>query len=1199
MKTFTASLITLFLSCILVTPAFAVLPNTIDNFDYIDSAQAATAWSAQASSPDAQMVTNGIWGSDKVMVLPCDYGTTNNCVWDMATPPSLNLSRYEEISLRAYIEDPSVTLTLSFESGAGRYEHSLTPTQSGWTLLNAKISAFTEVGTPADLSNVTSIRLTTGSTTVTTEKIVAVRKLWAFTHNVLLDDFSYSDNQSAQQIWEIQKPNRPLVEMSPTGDWGAERVMKMPCGAILLPVDETRCYWDKSVENMDLSGLQQFAFNFYIDDPSIISNITFYLKSNGVWYGKGTSVRNKGWQTINYPVTRLVNTQNANEVIPLAALQSVDRIRLSLVLDPSKINTNTESYVVTRNLVATNPTISFLTKVQGQKEPDHSTEIKAMLDRYEYNYSVITDEHIEGGYLSDSKLLILSRIYESNLSTLALDNIESFVNNNAGKLISYSTLLNTSNSRLAKLLGMSYPGAASISGKTLQAYNITSSDISYLPSKVFQDPHANIRGMIPNANSLEAATVLALWEDINGNMTDVPAWLSNVNGAYFGSTELLSDFDTNAYLLTSLMGHYVPEIFDSVSNLAIQRISRIGEFNDLFDDVRYQTAVDNISTDAQQTTRYASVLAELDNADVDRNTATNSTSTKSEVFSAAWQAREHMINAYALSKKPGDKVESRAVWEHGGIDDYLGGWPRVINNLAENGFDKIIVNVAGPGWTHFPNVTLGAEQSEASMNSNTANQLLSIVDEAKLNDIEVHAWMLAWNAAGLSQSALDTMRSEKRLQSSVNTVDGRLEEEKWLTPCDSRNFELVKEQHLEMASRYNVHGIHLDFIRFLPNSSYDDKCKLEFENLYNQGAVISDWPAAVLEGEDYHERYEEYKTSLITQLVMEVKAGIADINAVDIPGKPKISLSAAVFRPSNSDQKAQDWGDWICNDYIDELYVIGYSANVDVFHEIVDEVSARISDLSALGCTTEVPIHIGISAANEDPGVDGVIQQINTSRERELAGFSVFEYSNTMANRYMPLIGSGITDKSIDRTDTDGDSLIDIADNCPLTPNPNQDDFVDGDGIGNVCDTDDDNDGLSDEEELALGIDGFITDPLNSDSDNDSFIDGNDCNPTVSSIYPGATEIALDGIDQDCDGTDLTTQIILATYKGNTLTVRALSDLPTSAILTVYGFGNLEFGNMKKNTKKEYWELKVRGIENPGSVTVTSSEGTTLPFAVQ
>lgn len=66
--------------------------------------------------------------------------------------------------------------------------------------------------------------------------------------------------------------------------------------------------------------------------------------------------------------------------------------------------------------------------------------------------------------------------------------------------------------------------------------------------------------------------------------------------------------------------------------------------------------------------------------------------------------------------------------------------------------------------------------------------------------------------------------------------------------------------------------------------------------------------------------------------------------------------------------------------------------------------------------------------------------------------------------------------------DTDGDGLSDLNDPFPNNSQENND--VDRDGIGDNADSDDDNDGLSDADEQALG-----TDPLKADSDNDGVPD--------------------------------------------------------------------------------------------------------------
>ena len=70
--------------------------------------------------------------------------------------------------------------------------------------------------------------------------------------------------------------------------------------------------------------------------------------------------------------------------------------------------------------------------------------------------------------------------------------------------------------------------------------------------------------------------------------------------------------------------------------------------------------------------------------------------------------------------------------------------------------------------------------------------------------------------------------------------------------------------------------------------------------------------------------------------------------------------------------------------------------------------------------------------------------------------------------------------------DADLDGVADEVDNCPAMPNADQANF-DNDGQGDVCDSDDDGDGLPDSYEIANGLNPFDASDQLGDLDSDNF----------------------------------------------------------------------------------------------------------------
>ena len=108
---------------------------------------------------------------------------------------------------------------------------------------------------------------------------------------------------------------------------------------------------------------------------------------------------------------------------------------------------------------------------------------------------------------------------------------------------------------------------------------------------------------------------------------------------------------------------------------------------------------------------------------------------------------------------------------------------------------------------------------------------------------------------------------------------------------------------LEVVRKYDVDGIHFDYIRY-PNNDldYSDYSRKKFES--DTGLKVTSWPSDCYSGE-LHDQYRDWRAAQITRLVATVSREARKI-------RPGVKISAAVFRdyPSCRDAVGQEWPVW-------------------------------------------------------------------------------------------------------------------------------------------------------------------------------------------------------------------------------------------------------------------------------------------------
>jgi uncharacterized lipoprotein YddW (UPF0748 family) len=777
--------------------------------------------------------------------------------------------------------------------------------------------------------------------------------LGAAPNQTVLDDFSYRDARAAAQAWIADERTAPVrVAEDPRG-----RVVEI---AAPFGKDRTlpRAVADRKLA-VDLAAPGEFTLDASASDPGAIQNISLYFHSGDGWYAGSASLVKPGWQTLRFSKASFtVEGRPAGwhkiDGVRIAAWRGADRdtaLRLArlaaswhpvAVVVPAAADRNGES----------------------RSARSSATTITTWLEELGLGADAVEEPSLAQGALAGRRVAILA--YNPTIGAEAVAALEQFVGRGGKLLVCYQLP-----ARLEATLGFGRTRYVRPERPTQLAEVRFDAAIPGLPKAVRQASW-NITVAEPIG---QGAKVIGRWFDAEGKATGHAAMLLSDRGAFFSHIFLPDDHEGKKQLLAALLGHLDPPLWPEMVRGELENTTRIGHFDSIPALAKFVEAGQNNTAKTRMKAAQERLNAAKAESDAKKY---------SEAVEQARKARELLAEAY-LRATPSRVPEGRAFWEHSGAGAYPGDWDRTAKELAAGGFNMIIPNMLWGGLAHYASDVL----PRSGVFTQHGDQIAQCVAAAHKHGLEVHVWKVNYNLQGAPRDFVTRMRDARRTQVSASG-----EPSDWLCPSHPDNFKLELESMLEVARKYDVDGLHFDYIRYPDGEHcYCDGCRERFEAA--SGVKVAHWPADCHRGPRAKE-YRDWRCQQITRLVEAVHREAKRI-------KPGIRISAAVFGsyPSCRESVGQDWVAWVKAGYLDFVCPMDYTESDLAFSTLVANQLKLVDG--------RIPIYPGIGATASNSGLspDRVVGQIHHARGLGAAGFTVFNLDRRTIGSIVPAVGLG------------------------------------------------------------------------------------------------------------------------------------------------------------------------------------------------
>ncbi|HKF44516.1 MAG TPA: family 10 glycosylhydrolase [Thermoanaerobaculia bacterium] len=343
---------------------------------------------------------------------------------------------------------------------------------------------------------------------------------------------------------------------------------------------------------------------------------------------------------------------------------------------------------------------------------------------------------------------------------------------------------------------------------------------------------------------------------------------------------------------------------------------------------------------------------------------------------------------------------------------------KLVADAKAAGINTLIVQVRGRGDAYYRSRL--EPRAESLKNAPAGfDPLKSVLARARPAGIRVHAWLnthlicdvndLPSDPGHIFRSHPDWLAVPRRLAAELASLDPRdpryrdrivrftrentSELEGIFTdPANPEVQDHLAAVFLDVASNYDVDGIHFDFVRY-PNGEFSysrialDRFRASLDDQLSREALLREDQLAKtrpLASVDLHpEAWDRFRRDQITGLVERISAAVR-------ARKPRLLVSAAVF--SNDDDafhnRFQDWKSWLRRGLLDVVCPMAYTQDTAVWKR---QISVARGAAAGYG----KKVWAGIGAWRQSP--DRALEKIQAGRRLGVDGFVFFSYGQMVS----------------------------------------------------------------------------------------------------------------------------------------------------------------------------------------------------------